>query len=432
MSTSEFCSFSEPSDKFGHSNFFYKTCRKRLNQCFSTIGVMDSSNPCCLSIVSTNNDFCGKSMGTFNKECLNYIIKLYKDLSCTGAALRCLPFNKPSACSITAWNKIKVIFVGDHCPEDNYEFSDDATSPNNSDNLLTIIGGSGGLPPTYLSVIGHEDCLGSYEVGPVRIKCLPKDKPSTCSNVIWKELNKVWEGNKCPYDNDESYDEALDRPKNIGGTGGIPPSYLSVEGHEDCLGTYDAPPTRIKCLPLKKPSACSKDIWHIINKVFEGEHCPNHGEDALESPRYTHDIGEEYKCKSPKIKWKGCVRIGGRHCDACFSIEFDDFEGGYDTLCMEEVFPCIFTGNLINDGSHVSLNFTDGKCGPFGSDPLEVFLSSERCSGSWKVDDPSPSNGISKREISTITTTSSTTTPGIIVQNAISGICKHVRFLTRI
>ena len=221
-----------------------------------------------------------------------------------------------------------------------------------------------------MSIIGHEKCLGTYDAAPARLKCLPQDKPSACSNVAWNELVKVWEGQECP--------EEI-----IGGIGGTPPAYLSVEGHEDCLGSYDAAPARVKCLPSDKPAACKTDAWQTLVIVFEGDECPNEEED---------------QCKSPVIKWKGCPRIGGLDCDACFSIEFDDSEGGSDTLCMKEGdFPCIYTGNLMKDGSYAAITASDGKCRPFGSDPLEVSLSSERCGGSWKVDDPSPGNGIAKR-----------------------------------
>ena len=82
MSKSEFCALDEPSNKLELSNFFYESCRIRMNQCFSNFGVMDSSNPCCLTIVSTSSDFCGKSTGTFLKNCLNYVLQLYKVLSC--------------------------------------------------------------------------------------------------------------------------------------------------------------------------------------------------------------------------------------------------------------------------------------------------------------------------------------------------------------
>ena len=78
------------------------------------------------------------------------------------------------------------------------------------------------------------------------------------------------------------------------------------------------------------------------------------------------------KCTSPKIKWTGCPRI--RSCDACFSIEFDDAVGGSDIMCMNKSpnTECIWTGNLIKDSSFVAVTGSNGKCRPFGNDPLEV------------------------------------------------------------
>ena len=36
--------------------------------------------------------------------------------------------------------------------------------------------------------------IGSYDAAPARVKCLPKDKPTACSNVAWNDLLTVFEG----------------------------------------------------------------------------------------------------------------------------------------------------------------------------------------------------------------------------------------------
>ena len=84
----------------------------------------------------------------------------------------------------------------------------------------------------------------------------------------------------------------------------------------------------------------------------------------------TRTYGDE--CTSPKIKWTGCPRT--RSCDACFSIEFDDAKGGAGIMCMNKSpnTECIWTGNLISDSSFVAVTGSNGKCRPFGNDPLEV------------------------------------------------------------
>ena len=85
----------------------------------------------------------------------------------------------------------------------------------------------------------------------------------------------------------------------------------------------------------------------------------------------TRTYGDD-ECTSPKIKWTGCPRT--RSCNACFSIEFDDAKKGSDIMCMNKSpnTECIWTGNLINDSSFVAVTGSNGKCRPFGNDPLEV------------------------------------------------------------
>ena len=47
----------------------------------------------------------------------------------------------------------------------------------------------GGLPPAYLSIEGHEDCLGEYSPSPVSTAvCLPSTRPSDCQRRAWFEL----------------------------------------------------------------------------------------------------------------------------------------------------------------------------------------------------------------------------------------------------
>ena len=77
--------------------------------------------------------------------------------------------------------------------------------------------GIAGTPPAYLSVNGHENCLGTYEDGPATLKCLPVDKPSACTNVAWNELINVWEGEECP----EDYGFIDNAIGGIGGNSGI-------------------------------------------------------------------------------------------------------------------------------------------------------------------------------------------------------------------
>jgi len=161
----------------------------------------------------------------------------------------------------------------------------------------------------------------------------------------------------------------------IGGIGGLPPAYLSIRGHEDCLGTMnsDSGSSTQRCLPTSKPNACDNQVWEQVKESFVGDTCP--------LPR-----GALGKCTAPKINWVECPYLE-RQCDACFSITFNDaLLPKEDLMCMQAgQSPCIWTGNLVDDGSYVAVTASSGNCRPFSSDPLEVSLSSNRCSGSWLV-----------------------------------------------
>ena len=83
--------------------------------------------------------------------------------------------------------------------------------------------------PEYLSIEGHEDCLGTYNPSPsYTAKCLPSTRPDRCIPPAWEELQQKYHGAKCP-----------ERPS----IGLGAPEYLSIAGHEDCLGTYQPSPS---------------------------------------------------------------------------------------------------------------------------------------------------------------------------------------------
>merc|ERR1711963_130828 len=165
------------------------------------------------------------------------------------------------------------------------------------------------------------------------------------------------------------------------------PEYLSVLGHEDCLSTYSPAPGRTeKCIPKSIPDLCIPPAWDELQIVFDGKICPDLPlwQDTPTNP----NVRVPSSCTSPTIKWKGCPRIGGLDCDACFSIVYDDAQGGDDTLCMKKGSSnCIFTGKLLSDDSYAAITASSGNCRPFSNNELEVSLSSDRCSGSWIVKD---------------------------------------------
>ena len=85
LSADDFCSGEEPTTTFSISNTYFLACRLKLNDCFGSNGGIDASNPCCLSVVTTINAFCGETVDTFLGECLNYIVELYTSTLACGA-----------------------------------------------------------------------------------------------------------------------------------------------------------------------------------------------------------------------------------------------------------------------------------------------------------------------------------------------------------
>ena len=54
------------------------------------------------------------------------------------------------------------------------------------------------LPPTYLSIDGHKDCMGSRDMGGFTVACLPQIQPANCNNVAWSWLKQFTGSEKIP------------------------------------------------------------------------------------------------------------------------------------------------------------------------------------------------------------------------------------------
>ena len=158
----------------------------------------------------------------------------------------CLPASKPSACTDQAWQELSNVFVGSQCT-----------------NLRSMLGGASSLPPPYLSIEGHGKCLQTYQGSSHSEKCMPRTRPVGCDFRAWRKLLEVFEGIGCPV--------------RLGGsTSALPPAYLSVSGHQDCLSSHqprDASHTE-KCIPQSQPGNCLDAAWTELQNVFEGIVCP--------------------------------------------------------------------------------------------------------------------------------------------------------------
>ena len=72
----------------------------------------------------------------------------------------------------------------------------------------------------------HRDCLGSQMKGTSSHLCLLIEKPEGCPQQSFDQLHDIFEGDLC---------EGQDFPI-LGGPDSLPPAYLSVPQHRDCLG----------------------------------------------------------------------------------------------------------------------------------------------------------------------------------------------------
>jgi len=60
-----------------------------------------------------------------------------------------------------------------------------------------------------------------------------------------------------------------------GGFGLMPPAHLAIDGHERCLEEFSEGGVFFSCLPDNRPSNCPRRIWRKVNRVYDGEYCPN-------------------------------------------------------------------------------------------------------------------------------------------------------------
>ena len=81
MTLIDFCDGDEPS--FSYTNIYFKKCYNRQIDCVASNGNIDTTSPCCLTIVSTSNDFCGENSNSFRIDCVDFIAELYKNLCLT-------------------------------------------------------------------------------------------------------------------------------------------------------------------------------------------------------------------------------------------------------------------------------------------------------------------------------------------------------------
>ena len=88
--------------------------------------------------------------------------------------------------------------------------------------------------------------------------CMPDVKPRRCRENAWQQLQVHYHGVKCPGSEVVS----------IGGVGA--PEYLSVAGHENCLGENQEDGFTSSCVPAIKPSDC--EVWKKYQFVSNFDH----------------------------------------------------------------------------------------------------------------------------------------------------------------
>ncbi len=165
---------------------------------------------------------------------------------------KCLPLTKLPGCQPEVLEALTTALL------------DDLVPPEPIPDQPIVIGGVGGLPPPYLTVPNHQDCLGSFTPpGATHTSfCMPVTKPENCPDSSWSDLQDKFSGQPCP--------------TIVGGLGGLPPAYLSVQGYQDCLGDFTPTGSTHSqlCLPSAKPDPCLDPSWAKIQDVFDGLPCP--------------------------------------------------------------------------------------------------------------------------------------------------------------
>jgi len=183
----------------------------------------------------------------------------------------CKLIEKPSNCPQESFDKLNEVWFGELCPDQDQVI----------DISIQPVGGVGGLPPAYLSVPNHRDCMGSKMVGGSSQLCKLIEKPSSCPQESFDKLNEVWFGELCP-----GQDEGEKTFTILGGVGGLPPAYLSVPNHRDCMGSQMVGSSSQLCKLIKKPSSCPQESFDKLNEVWFGELCPDQdqGDDVWIQP----------------------------------------------------------------------------------------------------------------------------------------------------
>jgi hypothetical protein len=163
---------------------------------------------------------------------------------------QCLPFSKPPLCPTNTWSKLVNVYTGVTCPPTKI--------------AATVGGGQTGLPPSWIAIPGHQDCLLVHQVsGSHQEWCLPTARPKGCSQQTWDKLSLAWTTGIICAPPAPSYVRAG------------PPAYLSVPGFKDCLDTHEPSPSHSEfCLPRLKPISCAQLSWTELKGVFIGISCP--------------------------------------------------------------------------------------------------------------------------------------------------------------
>ncbi len=164
----------------------------------------------------------------------------------------CFPLTKLDACSAASWQELANLYSGASAPPEKQ---------------LT------GLPPAYLSIPGHQDCLQIQSPpGASHTEyCLPQTKPENCVQGSWDDLQDAFQGNACEDERDEII---------LGGLDSITPAYLSVPNFQDCLNIQYQESHEEYCIPEKKPYNCHDDSWSQLTNVFQGDCAPQGFQDV--------------------------------------------------------------------------------------------------------------------------------------------------------
>ena len=224
---------------------------------------------------------------------------------------------------------------------------------------------------TSIEILPTNPIANCYIICPEIYEPVCGSNGETYGNECLLDAAKCLEGDEIEFVHDGACDENLNpvtQPNNITADmitepptflmptiGLAAPSYLSIEGYEDCLDIDNSNiGVSMLCLPKEKPMDCSEDSWLKINVEFNGNGCPevssyiealdNFWDDLFSWLEPTsdddYDYGYDYESCEEVIKED---ILSANECEELCYYDWDCADWHFDEdemQCVHELFVC--------------------------------------------------------------------------------------------